>query len=143
MRTPAMSTHLSLQHAQRCIAAAIAETQRQRLAVCVAVVDAHANLLAFVRMDDSVPGAIDLAQRKARSAALFRLPSGELGRLAGPGQPLWSIEQSNGGLACFAGGMPLGDAGGSCLGGVGVSGASAAQDQSIAEAAVAMATIQR
>ncbi|MGR6644627.1 GlcG/HbpS family heme-binding protein [Pseudomonas aeruginosa] len=137
MRTPAMSTHLSLQHAQRCIAAAIAEAQRQRLAVCVAVVDAHANLLAFVRMDDSVPGAIDLAQRKARSAALFRLPSGELG------QPLWSIEQSNGGLACFAGGMPLGDAGGSCLGGVGVSGASAAQDQSIAEAAVAMATIQR
>ncbi|ESZ83820.1 hypothetical protein V441_08130 [Pseudomonas aeruginosa DHS29] len=107
------------------------------------MVDAHANLLAFVRMDDSVPGAIDLAQRKARSAALFRLPSGELGRLAGPGQPLWSIEQSNGGLACFAGGMPLGDAGGSCLGGVGVSGASAAQDQSIAEAAVAMATIQR
>ncbi|HCE7457396.1 GlcG/HbpS family heme-binding protein, partial [Pseudomonas aeruginosa] len=74
MRTPAMSTHLSLQHAQRCIAAAIAEAQRQRLAVCVAVVDAHANLLAFVRMDDSVPGAIDLAQRKARSAALFRLP---------------------------------------------------------------------
>ncbi|WP_334017927.1 GlcG/HbpS family heme-binding protein, partial [Pseudomonas aeruginosa] len=73
----------------------------------------------------------------------FRLPSGELGRLAGPGQPLWSIEQSNGGLACFAGGMPLGDAGVSCLGGVGVSGASAAQDQSIAEAAVAMATIQR
>ncbi|MBW6069150.1 GlcG/HbpS family heme-binding protein, partial [Pseudomonas aeruginosa] len=72
MRTPAMSTHLSLQHAQRCIAAAIAEAQRQRLAVCVAVVDAHANLLAFVRMDDSVPGAIDLAQRKARSAALFR-----------------------------------------------------------------------
>ncbi|HDY5554247.1 TPA: heme-binding protein, partial [Pseudomonas aeruginosa] len=57
MRTPAMSTHLSLQHAQRCIAAAIAEAQRQRLAVCVAVVDAHANLLAFVRMDDSVPGA--------------------------------------------------------------------------------------
>lgn len=99
-----MSTHLSLQHAQRCIAAAIAEAQRQRLAVCVAVVDAHANLLAFVRMDDSVPGAIDLAQRKARSAALFRLPSGELGRLAGPGQPLWSIEQSNGGLACFAAG---------------------------------------
>ncbi len=95
-----MSTHLSLQHAQRCIAAAIAEARRQRLAVCVAVVDAHANLLAFVRMDDSVPGAIDLAQRKARSAALFRLPSG-------------------------------------------VSGASAAQDQSIAEAAVAMATIQR
>ncbi len=138
-----MSTHLSLQHAQRCIAAAIAEAQRQRLAVCVAVVDAHANLLAFVRMDDSVPGAIDLAQRKARSAALFRLPSGELGRLAGPGQPLWSIEQSNGGLARFAGGMPLGDAGVSCLGGVGVSGASAAQDQSIAEAAVAMATIQR
>lgn len=57
-----MSTHLSLQHAQRCIAAAIAEAQRQRLAVCVAVVDAHANLLAFVRMDDSVPGAIDLAR---------------------------------------------------------------------------------
>lgn len=57
--------------------------------------------------------------------------------------PLGFIEQSNGGLACFAGGMPLGDAGGSCLGGVGVSGASAAQDQSIAEAAVAMATIQR
>ncbi len=29
-----MSTHLSLQHAQRCIAAAIAEARRQRLAVC-------------------------------------------------------------------------------------------------------------
>ncbi|MCO3060407.1 heme-binding protein, partial [Pseudomonas aeruginosa] len=87
-----MPTHLSLQQAERCIAAAIAEARRQGQAVCVAVVDAHANLLAFARMDDSVPGAIDLAQRKARSAALFRLPSGELGRLAGPGQPLWSIE---------------------------------------------------
>ncbi|ABR82213.1 MULTISPECIES: GlcG/HbpS family heme-binding protein [Pseudomonas aeruginosa group] len=138
-----MPTHLSLQQAERCIAAAIAEARRQGQAVCVAVVDAHANLLAFARMDDSVPGAIDLAQRKARSAALFRLPSGELGRLAGPGQPLWSIEQSNGGLACFAGGMPIAGAPGACLGGLGVSGGSAAQDQSIAEAAVATAAIQR
>lgn len=125
---------VTLESARLMLDMGIASATQRRLAVCIALVDAGGNLLAFVRMDDAVPGAIDLAQRKARTSALFRTASASLGALSGPGQALWSIEQSNGGLTSFAGGLPLVDRNGNCLGAIGVSGATAAEDESIARA---------
>lgn len=102
--------------------------------VCIAVVDAGAHLQAFLRMDGAILGAVDVAQRKARTAVLFGAESGDFGQLVVDEQ-LLGMELSNGGLAGFHGGVPLHDDS-SLLGAVGVSGASAEQDREIARAAV-------
>ena len=58
----------------------------------IAVVDAGANLKAFVRMDDAFLGSIDIAIKKAKTARMFNMPTGDLGKLAQPGGPLYHIE---------------------------------------------------
>lgn len=99
------------------------------------VVNATAYPVAFARMDDCLLGAIDVAYRKARTAALFRADSVEVGANFQPGGPAYALENTNGGLIGFGGGVLLRDAQGRVLGAIGVSGASAEQDQAIAETA--------
>jgi uncharacterized protein GlcG (DUF336 family) len=41
--------------------------------MCIAVVDGGANLVAFVRMDDSLLVAADIAVKKALTASEFRM----------------------------------------------------------------------
>lgn len=101
--------------------------------VCIAVVDAGAHLKSFLRMDGAILGAVDVAQRKARTAALFRAESGDFGQLVIE-EHLLGMELSNGGLAGFHGGVPI-YSDGSLIGAVGVSGATAEQDREIARAA--------
>ena len=50
------------------------------------------------------------------------MDSGALGKISQPGEDLYGIEISNGGLISFPGGVVLKDAGGNIIGGVGVSG---------------------
>lgn len=100
------------------------------VAVCIAVVDPGAHLLAFRRMDGAILGAVDVAQRKARASALFPMDSGDFGQLIAD-EHLRGMESSNGGLACFPGGLPL-FATGELVAAVGVSGATAEQDRAIA-----------
>jgi uncharacterized protein GlcG (DUF336 family) len=82
--------------------------------------------------DGALLGSVDLAQRKAKTAVLFRAESGALGCKSRPGGPLWSIENSNDGLVTFGGGAPIFDNEHGCIGGVGVSGGSVEQDDEIA-----------
>lgn len=98
--------------------------------VSVAVVDSGAHLKAFQRMDGAILGSVDVAQRKARTAVLFPGETGDFGRLVVE-EGLLGMELTNGGTVGFHGGVPiyLGDV---VLGAVGVSGASAGQDLSIA-----------
>ncbi len=102
------------------------------IAVDIAVLDGGAHLLHFARMDEAPLGSIDLAIQKAKTAVLFRADSGMLGPRAQPGGPLWSIENSNGGLVTFGGGVPIFDADRRCVGAVGVSGATIDQDEMVA-----------
>ena len=44
---------------------------------------------------------------QAKTAALFEKESGELGPKTQPGQPVYGLEHSNGGLITFPGGVPL------------------------------------
>ena len=60
--------------------------------------------------------------------------TGELGKLSQPGQPLYFIEISNGGLITFPGGVLLKDAQNNIIGGVGVSGGTVEQDHEVATA---------
>jgi uncharacterized protein GlcG (DUF336 family) len=100
----------------------------------VAVVDAGGNLKAFSRMDGAWLGSIDIAIKKARTARLFDMNTGEIGALSQPGGPLFNIEVSNDGLITFPGGIPLRNEKGEIIGGVGVSGSTVENDHTVAEA---------
>ena len=93
----------------------------------IAVVDAGANLKAFARMDGAWLGSIDIAQKKARTARWFDMPTGNLGGLSQPGGSLYNIEHSNGGL-------PLKNSAGEVIGAIGVSGSAVEDDHAVAEA---------
>jgi uncharacterized protein GlcG (DUF336 family) len=105
--------------------------------VNIAVLDAGAHLKTFTRMDGAVLGSIDVATRKARTAVLFQARSEAVWEYCKPGAPAPGLELSNGGLAPFAGGIPLRDSSGELLGSVGVSGGAVTQDLEIAEAGAA------
>ncbi len=126
---------VTMQRARAAIEAACDKAQELGAATNIAVVDAGANLKAFVRVDGAFLGSIDIAIRKARTARLFDMDTGELGKLSQPGGPLYSIEHSNGGLITFGGGVPIKTGAGEVIGAVGSSGSTVENDQMIAEAA--------
>ncbi|WAC03480.1 heme-binding protein [Lacinutrix neustonica] len=99
----------------------------------IAVVDAGANLVAFVRMDGAWLGSLDIAIKKAKTARFFDMNTGSIGELSQPGQPLFGIEHSNHGLITFPGGVPIKNAAGDIIGAVGVSGSSVENDHAVAE----------
>jgi uncharacterized protein GlcG (DUF336 family) len=105
--------------------------------VNIAVLDAGAHLKAFVRMDGAVLGSIDVAMKKARTAVLFNSTSDAVWEYCKPDAPAHGLELSNGGLAPFAGGVPLKGPDGETLGAVGVSGGAVPQDLDVAQAGVA------
>ena len=124
-------------------AAAVVEAGRKKASeigvpVIIAVLDEGANLKAFSRMDGAVLGSIDVALRKARTSVLFQCKSEDVWEYCKPGAPAPGLELSNGGLAVFAGGIPLRADSGEMIGAVGVSGGSVAQDFEIAQAAAAV-----
>jgi uncharacterized protein GlcG (DUF336 family) len=133
--SPALSETTVGQVIERARASACA----RRFAVNIAVVDESGLLRGFLRMDDAVPGAIDVSIKKARTAALFRTDSLELGAAAQPGGAIYTLESSNGGLISFGGGIVLRDAQGRAVGAVGVAGATVEADQAIALEAAARA----
>ncbi|KOV73619.1 hypothetical protein ADL02_39125 [Streptomyces sp. NRRL WC-3723] len=108
-------------------------------AVNISVCDAAGHLAGFLRMDGALLGTIDVAHRKARTAALFAADSSALASVAHPDGPSYMVEHTNGGLINFGGGVVLKDADGLVVGAVGVSGASVEQDEAIAQAAAAAA----
>ncbi|ORA34231.1 GlcG/HbpS family heme-binding protein [Mycobacterium aquaticum] len=131
------SSSVDLTTAQRLVAAAHAEAQRRAVTVSAAVVDSGGHLVAFGRMDGAEIAGPVLAVDKAYTAVANSTATAELGVLAAPGGELFGLQANGGGrFVIFGGGIPL-RAGGVIVGGVGVSGASAADDVACAEAAVA------
>jgi len=128
---------LSSIQAQAVIDAARAKASDIGVPVVIAVLDAAAHLKAFTRMDRAVLASIDIALRKAKTAALFEANSDTVWEYCMPGAPAHALELSNGGLAPFAGGIPLRGAGGALVGAIGVSGGAVAQDLEIAKAGAA------
>ena len=128
---------ISLEQAQAVVAAAQKKAEKQGTLMDIAVVDAGANLTAFVRMDGAFLGSIDISIKKAKTARFFNMPTGKLGELSQPGQPLFNIEFSNGGLITFPGGLPLKDKDGNIIGAIGVSGSSVEDDHEVALAGTA------
>jgi uncharacterized protein GlcG (DUF336 family) len=120
--------------AQAAIEAAKAKAREINTLMDIAIVDAGANLKAFLRMDGAWLGSIDIAIRKAKTARYFDMNTGDIGALSQPGGALYNIEHSNGGLITFPGGIPLRNGQGEIIGGIGVSGSTVENDHTVAEA---------
>ncbi len=128
---------ISLQQAHAAVEAALEKSKQLNLKMDIAVVDAGANLKAFVRMDGAWLGSIDIAIKKARTARFFDMNTGEIGKLSQPAGPLYNIEHSNDGLITFPGGVPIKDSAGQVIGAIGVSGSTVENDHTVAEAGAA------
>jgi uncharacterized protein GlcG (DUF336 family) len=128
---------VALTDAMRVVNAALKKAQETDTKMNIAVMDAGGNLKAFVRMDGAYLGSIDIAIKKAKTARYFNAPSGALGAMTQPGEPLYGLEGTSGGLVTFAGGLPLKNTDGEVIGAIGVSGSSVENDLAVAEAGAA------
>ncbi|GAA4484522.1 GlcG/HbpS family heme-binding protein [Gluconacetobacter asukensis] len=128
---------MQLSSATHMLSAARAEAERLGVVVCVSIVDAAAYPVAFLRMDGLALGCIDVCNKKAKTAALFHMDSADFALVACPGGGAYSLEQTNGGLTSFGGGLTIRDGSGGVIGGIGVSGASTEDDIAIARVALA------
>jgi uncharacterized protein GlcG (DUF336 family) len=126
--------NITLEQAEKVIAAAKEKATALKTLMNIAVVDSGTNLVAFVHMDNAWIGSIDISQKKARTARYFNMPTGEIGKLSQPGGPLYNIEHSNGGLISFPGGVLIKNGKGDIIGAVGVSGDSVENDHAVAQA---------
>ncbi len=125
---------ITLEQAEKIIAAAKAKSKELNVLMNIAVVDAGTNLVAFAKMDNAWLGSIDIAQKKARTARYFNMDTGIIGSLSQPGGSLYNIEHSNGGLITFPGGVVIKNADGEIIGAVGVSGDTVENDHTVATA---------
>ena len=126
---------ITCEQALAAVKAGLEKSRELGVKMNIAVVDVGANLKAFIRRDGAWLGSIDIAIKKACTARLFDMPSGEIGKLSQPGGELFNIEVSNQGLITFPGGVPITNLGGEIIGAVGVSGSSVDKDFAVAEAA--------
>lgn len=123
---------LELGDARAAIEAAKREASANGWKISVSVVDAGGHPILFERMDGVAPATARIAFEKARSAAVFRGPTGGMedripDRLAMLVLP---------GATPLKGGVPI-SADGQVVGAVGVSGLAPQQDHRVAEAGVA------
>ena len=129
---------MTLALAKRLIATA--ESEVARLAApggAIAIVDDGGHLVALERLDGTFPAAAVVSTEKARTAAVFRMPTENLENAIKNGRnALLGVAV----MTPLQGGVPI-RVGGRVVGAVGVSGAaSAAQDTEIANAVAASAT---
>jgi uncharacterized protein GlcG (DUF336 family) len=125
---------LTLADARTVITAAEARAVEVGQPVNIAVVDGGGNLVAHVRQDGAWIGSVDISITKAWTSRAFDIQTKDLGDNAQPAQQFFGIHSTNGGnVAIFARGVPL-RRDGVVVGGLGVSGGSGEQDQTIAEA---------
>jgi glc operon protein GlcG len=113
-------------------AAAIAEAQKNKWIVAIAILDDGGHPLYLERMDGATPLNAEIAIGKGRTSALSRRKSGDWeeriksGRIAMLGMPVLPVQ----------GGVPI-IVEGTCVGAIGVSGVQSHEDEQIGNAGIA------
>ena len=115
--------------------AAIARAESIGVRINVAVADSGGNLAGFLRMPGAFLQSIDIAVDKAYTAAGFGFSTKDWMKLVGHDEGMKLGFSARPRLVVFGGGLPI-RAGGALIGGIGVSGASEAQDEECARAAL-------
>jgi uncharacterized protein GlcG (DUF336 family) len=107
------------------------------VAVTVVIVEGGGNTVGLLRMDDAKLASIGVAEGKAWTAALFQRASVDYNAPAAPGGSSYGLLNAYPGkVVPLPGGQPI-FVDGTCIGGIGISGASGEQDDSLAKVAVA------
>jgi len=127
---------MTLTEAQNLVARACEKaTNDFRRPICVAVCDASGFMIAFARMDGAPIRSIEISRRKAFTAVRMGVPTDAF---------FARIQKENLQASYFGedmlplpGGNPLKDASGAIVGGIGISGLAAHEDQVISEAMTA------
>ncbi|ADL00785.1 hypothetical protein MMB232_01417 [Brevundimonas subvibrioides] len=130
---PPYGTPISLDAAQALIDRAVAYGQSKGWRLAIAIVEPSGELVAFARMDDTQYGSIHVAQRKAETAARYRITTALMEERVQTGR---IVTLANSEAFAIAGGIPI-VVEGRIVGAIGVSGATAAQDTETATAALA------
>lgn len=129
---------MTLDHANRLITQGIAAAEAAGVKAVFAVLDQGANLVAFARTDGAWLASNELAQAKARTSVMFQAPTAALAAPVEIGKPALHFDHIHSpGLLLVGGGVPLFDADGALIGGLGASGGSPEQDDALARAAAA------
>src|SRR5215210_8089037 len=113
---------ITLELAQRVIAAAEKKAADIKQPMNIAVVDGAGNLVAFARMEGAWLGSIDIAQKKAWTSRAFDIETKTLSKFAQPGG-VFCVKNcfSGGKVVVFGGGVRL-MGGREVVGAIGVSG---------------------
>src|ERR1700758_3559269 len=128
---------LTLGAAQKTVAAAQEEAKRRQLAGVIAVVDDGGWPILLLRMDDAAfVASVELAPGKARTAALFKKPSGALEDAINHGRTAAVTAR---GFIEMQGGLPI-VVDGQVVGGIGASFDTPEHDVQIAQAGLAALT---
>ncbi|MCR4431800.1 MAG: cob(I)yrinic acid a,c-diamide adenosyltransferase [Tepidanaerobacteraceae bacterium] len=102
--------------------------------MAIAVADQGGCLITLHRMDKALLASVEIAKDKAFTAAVMKMPTEELAKLAAPGGQLYGINSVAGGrIIIFGGGIPIWSEG-EVVGSIGVSGGSVDEDIEVARA---------
>jgi uncharacterized protein GlcG (DUF336 family) len=124
---PMYAPGLTLEQATKAVNAAAAEAKKNNWFMAIAVTTNGGHLVHFSRMDGTQFASINIAIHKAKAAATFRRPTKAFADAiaAAPGNvALLTLD----GIIASEGGIPLVNAEGRVIGGIGCSGATGAQD---------------
>ena len=126
--------NLSLEKARKIIRAGEKKAKEMNLSAVFAVVNSEGSLIIEERMDNAILVSVEVAYKKAYTAAALKLNTQDLTALVQPGAMFYGL-QSDPKYIVFGGGMLL-KVDGKIVGAIGVSGGSAQEDIEIAKACV-------
>jgi glc operon protein GlcG len=129
-RRPDYGPSITVATAKKIAAATLAECQKNKWNVAVAIVDTHGSLLYFERLENTQYASNDVAIGKARAAATYQRPTRAFAEVINKGGPATATLP---GVFASPGGVPI-MADGKVTGAVGVSGVTGDQDEQCAKA---------
>lgn len=133
METSRPTHRITAGAAHAAVAAACDKARALGAAVNACVVDAGGHQIAFLRGDGAFLPSGKIARDKAATAAGFGAPTGTLYEALAKDPAVLAGISAQPGVALFRGGLPI-EIDGEVIGGIGVSGASAQQDEICARA---------
>jgi len=138
MQVEVATPGISAEAAAAVVQAAVRHAGTNGWRINVAVADRGGNLIAFLRMPGAFLHSINIAIDKAYTAASFGFSTGHWMSLVGADEGMKLGFSAQPRLIVFGGGLPIRAAGATeWIGGIGVSGASEAQDEECARAGLA------
>lgn len=129
--------NISREQATDLVESALEHASKTEHSVSIAVVDTAGFLVSFQRVTEGRIPNIELAIKKARTAARWERPTRMLTDVVQPGEEGYGIQHSNSDIVVLKGGLPILDDMGNVIGAISADGAPTDVDDRICEQALA------